>query len=75
MSSYKVKGNWHTHEEFQGVELQVCDLIESEQRVWSEGAWRVRGAGLRTRTFKGESAWSDARRWFGDVTYRRQLEA
>jgi hypothetical protein len=52
-----------------GVRTYVRDLVERRNGVdvhtWRYGAYQVRGGG-RTKTFKGESAWSNAAREHGD---------
>lgn len=53
-----------------GVRTFVRDLVErrhgTDVRVWRDGAYQVRSRNERTKTFKGETAWSDAAREHGD---------
>jgi hypothetical protein len=60
-----------------GVQTFVRDLVERRNgvdvRTWSEGAYQVRGGG-RTKTFKGESAWSAAMREHGDRITRERFK-
>jgi hypothetical protein len=55
--------------------VEVADLRDTQGgHVYTDGAYRVRKVGkgenlatrFRAKTFKGETAWSDAERYFGD---------
>lgn len=63
--SYKIHGPWimtygDTHS--YGVVIYVANLIDSNGNVFADGAYKVEHDGKRLKTFKGETAWSDAER-------------
>lgn len=80
---YETTNDWHhvdsisygTDANMSTITLQACDVIEDGGRVWFFGAYRVtfsggpRPKGFRSRTWIGETAWSDARRYFDDWYY------
>ena len=47
------------------VTVQADDLVLSGYR-YSQGVYKVTSKRFRGRTFKGESAWSDAQRYVND---------
>ena len=49
--------------------LENADLTDERGRVHQDGAWRVKVDGKVRKTFKGETAWSDSLRLYGDVRY------
>lgn len=53
------------------VVVKVADLLEKRSgHVWSNGAYKVQLTnvpGMRSKTFYGESAWSDAARYAEDA--------
>lgn len=59
-----------------GVQTFARDLVERRNgttvATWRNGAYQVRGGG-RTKTFKGESAWSAAAREHGDRITRERF--
>jgi hypothetical protein len=64
------------------VHYYVGDLAETGGHVWSEGvhkimilpAARKAGLKLRSKTFKGETAWMDAERLWSDAMFWAQRE-
>jgi hypothetical protein len=72
MSSYKLHGPWKVDRTYEVgmtpvvIALEVTDLIDNRGRVFDEGAWRVKVDGKVRKTFKGETAWSDAQRLYND---------
>jgi len=60
---YVVVGGWDVYEQSQhhDVTIEVADLYDTRTgTTYSGGARRVKGGGLRARTFKGETAWCKA---------------
>jgi hypothetical protein len=50
-----------------GIELHESDIYDSQDLP----IYRVKGPNIRTRTFKGETAWSDAERYYYDKVMNR----
>jgi hypothetical protein len=75
MVSYKIHGPWAIDEVYVNDEhdikltLMVTDLIDHHGNVFRDGAWQVKDHGKVVKTFKGETAWSDALRLFGDLRF------
>ncbi len=74
MSAWQVVGDWREVSADLGVVLEYGSLVRNPDNPvdavlgpihWNDGAARVRGEG-RTKTFKGECAWSDAAREAND---------
>lgn len=78
---YVIIGGWDTEQvttPIVGVNVITESATLKDTRggyEYRQGAWRVRVEGdlpdkPRTRTFKGESAWSAAERWAGDLVWQ-----
>lgn len=81
---YKVHGDWEhvSNTEWgrvpDGVTYQIADLLEVRSgHIWHAGAHKVtldkatrETTGMKSTTFYGESAWSDANRYIDDVYYK-----
>ena len=71
----------------QYVTREVCDLRESNGHIWKDGAWKVtitkpngrdvywHGKLIRSKTFKGESAWCQSRSYAEDAVRAVRLAA
>jgi hypothetical protein len=75
---YKILPPWTTREQIEvGAHVVVVEsatLLDARtDHAYGEGAWRVSVEGPspkpRTRTFKGETAWSAATRYAEDARY------
>lgn len=73
MSRYKLHGKWRQQDLVGPVEVEVRDLIDNHGNVWPDGAYRVKKDGTTVKTFKGETAWSDAGRLANDLYYEWRL--
>lgn len=69
--SYKLLAPWRVDRLFtvDGVDCTqwVCDLVDDRGYIFYEGAWKVKIGNRRAKTFKGETAWSDADRYLSDA--------
>ena len=54
------------------VTVEFADVMDRNGAYHWDGAWRVRLNGKHVKTFKGETAWSDAQRLADDI-YRKEL--
>lgn len=83
MNRYKPVGNWREAptehcatwygdvKYLRHVRLQISDVREVNGAIWHDGAHKVIITGPpgrpRSKTFIGETAWSDAERYIGDA--------
>lgn len=74
---YSVHGEWRrcaslsAPERAAAIEVYSADLLEKRSgHIWTAGAHKVvltKITGWRTKTFYGETSWSDAARYAGDA--------
>ncbi len=81
MSNSTVVKNWTIEQEDQnsGLALESCDILD-DGRPMTQGAYRITLNGLPfkkgtggTVPFKGESAWMDGERSYGDAVLASRL--
>lgn len=72
---YKLHGKWTPTLDFDmgPVTIERNDLIDERGNVFNDGAYRVKKDGRTVKTFKGETAWSDAARLANDLYFDWRL--
>lgn len=79
-SRYTIKPDWAPESNREGVIIETATLVDNRSgREYPLGASRVRFEnkvdGFRAKTFKGESAWSDAERYAVDAIFAQRRQA
>lgn len=85
-AKYAIEGAWRHRADRHGlietatevkpavISVKVADLLEKGLgHLWPEGAYKVQLTnvpGMRTKTFYGETAWSDAERYASDAALK-----